>query len=315
MKAPAIKYDQAVKAAPLTRPDDIARLLEGAVDLHCHSGPAVMPRILDHYDAMMDCAEMKFRALVYKDHYYGGMPHAVMLERLVPDTGVELFSGLVLNNASGGINPHAVDHALRLGAKIIWMPTLAARNHIDQTSGAAKNFPKSSEAMLPPVPLSCLDANGALTDDAKLILDLIATADVILAGGHLHVSELHILFREAKARGVKKMIINHPTYVIGCTDADMIDLASLGVMMEHEIGMFVPGRAQKGDAKDLLRLIDLVGVERAVLSSDLGLFGSMRPVDGYRTLVQAFLDLDVPEAKITRLISTNGAALLNLPPQ
>jgi len=304
-----------MKAPPLSRPNDVTRLLEGAVDLHCHSGPAVLPRILDHYDAMMDCAEMKFRALVFKDHYYGGMPHAVMLERLVPGTGVELFSGLVLNNASGGINPHAVDHALRLGAKIIWMPTLAAKNHIAQMSGAAKNFPKSSEPMLPPIPLSCLDANGALTDEAKLILDLIASADVILAGGHLHVSELHVLFREAKARGVKKMIVNHPTYVIGCTDADMIDLASLGVMMEHEIGMFVPGRSQKGDAKDLLRLVDLVGVERAVLSSDLGLCGSLRPVDGYRSLVQSFLDLDVPEEKITRLISTNGAALLDLPRQ
>jgi hypothetical protein len=313
MKAQKIFYDDVPPRPVLTRPDDVARLLMGAVDLHCHSGPAAMPRILDHYDALMDCAEAKFRALVYKDHFYPGMAHAVMLERLVPNTGVELFSGIALNNASGGINPHAVDHALRLGAKIVWMPTLAAKNHIDQTTGAAKDFPKTAEKMLAPIPLTCLDANGRLTDETKLVLDLIAEADVILAGGHLHVSEQHILFAEAKARGVKKMLVNHPTYVIGCTDQDMRDLATLGVFMEHEIGMFVPGRAQKGDARDLRRLIDLVGVDRVVLCSDLGLRGSPRPVDGYGAIVQGFLDLDMPEADIKRLISTNAAAMLNLP--
>jgi hypothetical protein len=312
MKAQKIFYDDVPPRPVLTRPDDVARLLMGAVDLHCHSGPAAMPRILDHYDALMDCAEAKFRALVYKDHFYPGMAHAVMLERLVPNTGVELFSGIALNNASGGINPHAVDHALRLGAKIVWMPTLAAKNHIDQTTGAAKDFPKTAEKMLDPIPLTCLDANGRLTDETRLVLDLIAEADVILAGGHLHVSEQHILFAEAKARGVKKMLVNHPTYVIGCTDQDMRDLAALGVFMEHEIGMFVPGRAQKGDARDLRRVIDLVGVDRVVLCSDLGLRGSPRPVDGYRTIVQGFLDLDMPEDDIKRLISTNAAAMLNL---
>jgi hypothetical protein len=313
MKPQKIFYDDVPPRPVLTRPEDVARLLVGAVDLHCHSGPAAMPRILDHYDALMDCAEAKFRALVYKDHFYPGMAHAVMLERLLPETGVELFSGIALNNASGGINPHAVDHALRLGAKIVWMPTLAAKNHVDQTSGAAKDFPKTAEKMLDPIPLTCLDADGRLTDETKLVLDLIAEADVILAGGHLHVSEQHVLFAEAKARGVKKMLVNHPTYVIGCTDQDMRDLAAFGVFMEHEIGMFVPGRAQKGDARDLRRLIDLVGVDRVVLCSDLGLRGSPRPVDGYRAIVQGFLDLDMPEADIRRLISTNAAALLNLP--
>jgi hypothetical protein len=312
MKLQKIFYDDVPPLPVLTRPDDVARLLVGAVDLHCHSGPAAMPRILDHFDALMDCAEAKFRALVYKDHFYPGMAHAAMLERLVPDTGVELFSGIALNNASGGVNPHAVDHALRLGAKIVWMPTLAAKNHVDQTSGAAKDFPKTAEKMLDAIPLTCLDANGRLTDETKLVLDLIAEADVILAGGHLHVSEQHILFAEAKARGVKKMLVNHPTYVIGCSDQDMRDLAALGVFMEHEIGMFVPGRSQKGDARDLRRLIDLVGIDRVVLCSDLGLRGSPRPVDGYRAIVQAFLDIDMLEADITRLISTNAAALLNL---
>jgi hypothetical protein len=43
------------------------------------------PRILDHHEAMVDCAAAGFRALVYKDHFYPGMAHAVLLEKLFPD--------------------------------------------------------------------------------------------------------------------------------------------------------------------------------------------------------------------------------------
>ena len=118
-----------------TRDAEVADLLVGAIDLHCHSGPAAMPRILDHHEALMDAAEAGFRAVLYKDHFYLGVAHAVMLEKLLPDTGVRLSSGLALNNASAGINPHAVNHAANSGAKIVWLPTLSAANHIAQYEG------------------------------------------------------------------------------------------------------------------------------------------------------------------------------------
>src|SRR6267378_5260755 len=135
-----------VKSEP--RPEEVAKLLVGAIDLHCHSGPAAMPRILDHHEALMDCANAKFSALVYKDHFYLGTSHAMILEKLFPETNVKLFSGIALNNASGGINPHAVDHAIKLGGKIVWMPTLSAANHIEAMSSGNSTFPKTSQKML-----------------------------------------------------------------------------------------------------------------------------------------------------------------------
>jgi hypothetical protein len=308
-----MQQEQTAAPADRQRKDDVEKLLVGAVDLHCHSGPAAMPRILDHHEAMMDCAAAGFRALVYKDHFYLGTPHAIMLEKLFPDTGVRLYSGIALNNAVGGINPHAVDHAAKIGAKIVWMPTLSAENHIAQASGQAKTFPKTSQKMLDPIPLSALDASGKLSDATKQVLDLIAEADIILAGGHLPASELHLVFAEARRRGVKKMIVNHPTYVVGCTDEDIRQLVGLGVYMEHSICMFVEGRSKKYGPDKLKHLIDVAGVDRTLLCSDLGLMGSPRPVDGYRAVLEILLDLQVPEADIHRLIGSNAAALLNLP--
>jgi hypothetical protein len=294
------------------RKEDVGRLLVGAVDLHCHSGPAAMPRILDHHEAMMDCAAAGFRALVYKDHFYLGTAHAILLEKLFPDTGVRLFSGIALNNAVGGINPHAVDHAAKLGAKIVWMPTLSAENHIAQASGQAKTFPKTSQKMLDPIPLSALAANGEVSDATKQVLDLIAEADIILAGGHLPASELFLVFEEARRRGVRKMIVNHPTYVVGCSDDDIRGLVSLGAFMEHSICMFVEGRSKKYGPDKLAHLIDVAGVDRTLLCSDLGLVGSSRPVDGYRAIVEILLGLQIPENDIRKLVGSNAAALLNL---
>jgi Family of unknown function (DUF6282) len=299
-------------AVPDSRADEVAALLVGAVDLHCHSGPAAIPRVLDHHEAMMDCAAAGFRALLYKDHYYLGVPHAVILEKLFPDTGVRLFSGLVLNNANGGINPHAVDHAASIGAKIIWMPTVSAENHIARLTGQGKTFPKTKRKMLDPIPLSALDANGAISDAAKACLDIIAEANIILAGGHLPARELHLLFNEAKRRGVKKMLVNHPTYLVGCTDADIRSLVGLGAYMEHSICMFADGKSKKFDAGELAHLIDVAGVDRTILSSDLGLLDNPLPVEGFRQIVRMLLDLQFSPTDIRTLISTNAAGLLDL---
>src|SRR5258705_7035065 len=157
-------YPPTVPLPPLSRAAEVEELLVDAIDLHCHSGPAAMPRILDHHEELMDAAAAKFRAVLYKDHFYGGMAHAILLEKLFPETNVKLFSGIALNNASGGINPHAVNHAINIGAKIVWLPTLSAANHIEKAATEGKSFPKTAKKKLHPIPLSPLDANGKRSD-------------------------------------------------------------------------------------------------------------------------------------------------------
>lgn len=295
-----------------SRAAEVAELLKGAIDLHCHSGPAAMPRILDHHEALLDAAEAGFRAVLYKDHFYLGVAHSVILEKLVPDTGVNLYSGIALNNASGGINPYAVEHAAAIGGKIVWLPTLSAQNHLDQAKGAAATFPKTAMKMMDPIGLSGVDANGEVLDDLKKCLDIIAGADMILAGGHLPAHELIKVFKEARARGVTKMLVNHPTYVVNATDDDIRAMVELGAVMEHSICMFIEGGAKCFDETDLMHVIEVAGVENTILSSDLGLRGSPRPIEGYRQIVSMLLDLQVSMDDIRTLISTNAAKMLNL---
>src|SRR3546814_17911595 len=87
----------------------------------------------------------------------------------------------------------AVYHSNKLSGRIVWMPTFAAVNHIEQHRRDAhfgEKFPTPKKKLLQPTPLRALDDNGALHDELKFILDLIAEGDLVLSAGHLHISEI-----------------------------------------------------------------------------------------------------------------------------
>jgi hypothetical protein len=218
-----------------TLEDRVSRLLVGAVDMHCHSGPSVMARDLNHIEAMKECADAGFRAMLIKDHYYSATPITELLNQTHGHLNVKLFSGVPLNNSVGGFNKYAVDHGIALGAKLVWMPTFSSKNHCDSPFGIKAGFPHTIKKMLPFDPLTPLDANGNVKDEVKEILDLIAQHDVILSGGHLHISEIFPVFEEAKKRGVKKLLVNHPNFIIDASLEDIRQLVSMGAYIEHSL--------------------------------------------------------------------------------
>ena len=214
----------------------IDSLLRGAIDLHCHSGPSVMPRYCDHIEAMREASEAGLKAVLLKDHYYSCTPVTTLLNKHFSELDVHMLSGVPLNNSVGGLNVHAVEHGLNLGAKLVWMPTFSSANHIahhHQDVKFVEKFPQTTQRMLQPIPLTVLDDDGKLKEEVKAILDLIAAQDVVLSAGHLNIREIWPLFEEARHRGVKRLLVNHPTYVVDATLDDMRQLAREGVFMEH----------------------------------------------------------------------------------
>src|SRR3546814_14528677 len=89
-----------VCSSDLSRAATIERLLKGAIDLHCHSGPSVMPRDLDHIEAIKEASDAGLRAILFKDHFYSADPIAELLRRHFSHLNVDLLSGVALNNRS-----------------------------------------------------------------------------------------------------------------------------------------------------------------------------------------------------------------------
>ncbi|MES2281022.1 MAG: DUF6282 family protein [Pseudomonadota bacterium] len=307
-------YELAPGAWRKSQPGLSKSLLKGAIDLHCHSGPSVMPRYFDHYEAMQEASEAGVRALLIKDHYYSVTPVTVMLNKHFSHLGVTLLSGVPLNNQSGGLNIYAVEHGIALGAKLVWMPTFSSKNHIEQhKKGQTTNFPNSSRPMMPPAPVHVVDDSGKLLPDVLTILDVIADRDVVLSSGHLNISEIWPLFEEAKKRGIKRMICNHPTFVVGASLADITRLAGMGVYIEHSMCMFAEdSKFRMFDPETLKGLIEAAGVDRTILGSDLGQEGNPRLVDGFLSVIEICLDLGYSEADVRKMVSTNAAALVGL---
>src|SRR3546814_17824453 len=82
-----------------------------------------MPRDLDHIEAIKEASDAGLRAILFKDHFYSADPIAELLRRHFSHLNVDLLSGVALNNSVGGINRYAVDHSIKLGGRIVWMPT------------------------------------------------------------------------------------------------------------------------------------------------------------------------------------------------
>src|SRR5581483_8900122 len=115
--------------------------LTGAADLHCHFGPdAHFQRALDAFDAAREAAGAGHRAVVLKAHDSPTASLAWSVNQTV--TGVDVFGGICCDREIGGVNPAAVEVALRLGAKIVWLPTLTSQQDAENGIAAQLGLPE-----------------------------------------------------------------------------------------------------------------------------------------------------------------------------
>lgn len=285
-------------------------LMRGAIDLHVHSGPSTMARLLDHLEEVDEAAEAGMRGVLFKDHYYSVAPFIPMMQRISGDKGVEMYGSLVLNTPVGGLNPYAVDFNVKSGAKLVYMPTAHAANHIRNTH--RKQRLASNVQLRKPYGITVVDENGELLDVVKEILDIIAAHDVILSSGHLHIAEVWPLFDEAKKRGVKKLLMNHPTYGLHCTLDDIRELAGMGVILEQSACLFIDSRFNVFPPEHLKEQIDAAGPENSSFGSDLGQVDNPTPVEGMRQMIRLCLGLGYSPAEIRLMVRDNPARLVGL---
>ncbi len=292
-------------------PKEIARLLEGAIDIHVHSGPGVIHRALDHMEAAQQAKDAGLRALVLKDQHSMTCNSAYLLKKyFFSESDLQIFGSLPLNNAAGGLSPLAVDAAIEYGAKVIWMPTISAKNHIEwvhQAGSKKKTYWSAFERQ--EAPLSVLDQDGNLIPEVSEICRLIAKANIVLGLGHLALKEMRVLVDEAKRIGVQKILMDHPEFIVNATIDDMKDFADRGVFIEHTYTLVVSGRVTK---EYLAQMIRRVGAERTVISSDMGQVGRPYPVEGLRLCIADMLEAGISEEEIDFVLKRNTAKLLDL---
>jgi len=248
-------------------------------------------------------------SIVIKAHEGSTVERATLAERIVD--GVHVYGGIVLNHFVGGLNPHAVDVALALGARVVWMPTVHASNHMRFYGGTSFREQQASIGSRELEPLTVLDARGRLKAEVLEVLEVLAEKpNVVLSSGHLGARETNVLFREARRCGIERLLVAHPALPVTGFEADVQrELADVGAVIEHT---YLPHLSHWGGFPVDVTAANIrhVGVERCILASDLGQRASPSPAEGLRAFGRELIRNGLEEDAVHRMLADNPSALL-----
>lgn len=291
--------------------DAIAKVLDGAVDLHCHSGPSPMPRRITHVEAAHQAAAAGFRAILVKCHYHSTVFDVLAMHDQLASLPIDVYGGVALNSQVGGLNPHAVDLNLKMGGRMVWFPTISSKAHLDNS----ERDPHIKEHFVPrgirqSELVDIFGEDGDLRPEVDEILDLAKDAGVLVSAGHMDPQSTLAMLTRANEKGLTKLIVSHPNYVMNAETGDVQKFVALGAVVEHCIVMY--DYEKNFPFQTLLDWIDLIGPENTSLGSDLGQVGNPLPMDAFRRVVGQLLDSGITEKQIRMMVVDNPTRLLGL---
>ena len=297
----------------MDRIHQVNRIITGAIDSHAHTGPGIFDRVGDSIDIARQARAYGMRAIVLKCHQGITSDRAILVNKVVPD--INVYGGVVLNQYVGGINPHAVEIAIRFGAKIIWMPTQWAQHHINAFGQPEYKHMKQTSAVanLPIKGITVLDENGQLTFETKLVLEIIKKNNVALATGHLTKNEIKILIDEASKMGIKKIILTHVTFteLWNWSIEEQKELIKKGTTIEH-VAVYSFKNRFLVSVKEVAHMIKEVGYENVLISSDCGQLKLPSPPEGIRLFINMLLDEGIEEDALHYMLKDSHIRLLGL---
>src|SRR5499427_9628775 len=276
-------------------------LVVGAIDMHCHHGPDPhRARSVDAMEAVAEADAQGRGAIVLKSHAYPTGPVALLMQKTVER--LRVFGGICCDFEVGGLNPAAVEVALRCGTRVIWMPTFSST--VDRR-----------KLGLPGPGLPLLDATGRLVPAVEEILRLARQYEAVVATGHIALPEQFAVVDAARALGVDVVMTHALETLVGPdhTLEHVVELADRGAIIEFTYLTCIPGGMAATEAPETFaRAMMTVGPERAIMSTDFGQAKSPHPAEGMRLFIDEMLRAGVPAAAIDLMARRNPARLLRL---
>jgi hypothetical protein len=236
--------------------------LHGAIDMHVHSAPDIRERAYTDIELMEAAVRVGARAVVIKSHHGTTMNRAFLVnefnKKLHPEgNNFTMFGSITLNRAVGGLNTTAVETALKMGAKVVWLPTTHAANQLakDGKSGG----------------IECV-SGGKIVEALREILKMVKDYDAVLGTAHLSPEEIFIVVEAAKAMGINKIVVTHPEWPsVNMSLEDQIRITrDYDVYLEKCYARAVGGGKYASNLADNLVVIREAGYKNVLISTDGG---------------------------------------------
>jgi len=292
-----------LKAAPVFDVNRVNKLMEGAIDTHVHFGPdPLLARIGDTVDLALAACQAEMGGVCFGEPYQiPSGPLALLAEKVVNQWAEEhgkekirCFGGVALNYGVGGLNPGAVVTSARIGAKVVWPPTVDS-SHFRKLTGVGGG-------------IDLLDENDNVVPAMKEILSLIAEGDLVLNLSCLGVKDVFYLIDEAKEMGVKRINVVHPNQPSSLMTMEQIKIAAdKGASIELTCVIFQPPNFSW---ENFMEVYHTIGADKMIASSDNGCYAFFTPVVAMRHYITGMLIRGIPDSDVEKMVKTNPMRLL-----
>jgi hypothetical protein len=227
------------------------------------------------------------------------------LARIVAEavTGIDVYGGVCCDHEIGGLNPAAVETALSLGGRIVWLPTLSSRQ--DVVNGVAEQLG------IPGPGLTVVDDDGELLPATHEIAALCHEHDAVLATGHISAPEHVAVARAFGAR--QRVLVTHAMEdLVGpkLSVAELVEIADLGAWIEL-CALTCVGALASRPVADLAGAADRVGPARCTLASDYGQAVNAAPVEGLQQFADRMSAEGLTADAIRTMVVANPATLVS----
>ncbi|TVR07048.1 MAG: hypothetical protein EA385_13990 [Salinarimonadaceae bacterium] len=291
--------------------------LAGAVDSHVHCCPHINRRTVTLFDAVRSASDHGLVGLGLMDVFSNTSGLAALANLELGHLGVDVFGGVILEPYAGGLSPRAVATALKMGygtgggARFVSLPC----HHTAFVARSEKRSPAYIETTL------SIPEAGPLPDPLPEIVDLCVEADVVFNLGHLSGPEAVRVAQAAAERGCTRMLA--PAGYLTPDEAKAI--AAAGCMLEFSFFVFshatdIPQtmidserhRFARADFFNALEIVEALGPENIVLSSDSGALVLPPPVEAFREFIMMFASSGVAPEALRRMTADNPAQLFKV---
>jgi len=288
-------------------------LIKGRIDFHIHPGPDPYPRVATAFEIATLAHNAGMKAIVFKCFEAMTPQLADTLQEVVPD--IRIVGGVCMEGVTGGINPRAVEMAIRAGAKVVWMPSLdSAYNEVIVGKHMSGLLNRSD-----PERKLRVTKNGKIIPEVKEIFEMVAEANIVVETGHMFPEDKEPFIKEAIKKGVKKIVLTHVNAKQDYTEIeDQKKFAQMpGVYFEYAVNPLIL-HDPKLDPKVLVEMIRAVSPERAVLGTDCGVskatsgLGWLHPTEGLACLIGILLNNGISKDEIDIMSIKVPSMLLDL---
>ena len=267
-------------------------ILKGCYDLHVHAGPDPnQERRLDVLETARFAYEAEMGGMVLHSLEYPTAPLAYVLNRMYP--GLKVAGSIALNSEVGGLNPEAVEAAANLDAKMVWMPTSRPECYVDNDRQCRR--------------IGLTDDKGKLRAEVRDILDIVGRRDMMLASGHASAHDTILLFTEAKARGINRLIATHSG--LAATVDEQRQMIALGAYIELAFIACMPC-CDGMSTNELAGALQTLGAEHCIVTTGFGQWMNPPAAEGMRMAIAALLRADMRPDEVSALVKTNPSELL-----